>query len=172
MNILSNRSFKLKTSAGQISRLRILKNGLPQDSTMSPIYICDIPTTVSHQYFYADDMALLYSHKCWPKVQETPSRDMKDLADFLQTWRVKLNKTKITSTPFHLNNHKAQRQLNICVHRTTIPYNPHPIHLGVKLDRLLTYSQHIEGLRGKVMARNNFIRCLSASTWGANAKTL
>ena len=29
MNILSNRSFKLKTSTGQISRLRILKNGLP-----------------------------------------------------------------------------------------------------------------------------------------------
>ena len=30
INILSNRNFKLKTSAGQISRLRILKNDLPQ----------------------------------------------------------------------------------------------------------------------------------------------
>ena len=62
MNILSNRSFKLKTSAGQISRPRILKNGLPQGSTLSPIllniYISDIPTTASHQYGYADDMAL------------------------------------------------------------------------------------------------------------------
>ena len=85
MNILSNRNFKLKTSTGQISRLRILKNGLPQGSTLSPIlfniYISNIPTTVSH----ADDMALLYSHKCWPKVKETLSRDMEDLVDFSQT---------------------------------------------------------------------------------------
>ena len=130
MNILSNRSFKLKTSSGQISRLRILKNGLPQGSTLSPIlfniYISNIPTTVSHQYGYADDMALLYSHKCWPKVEETLSRDMEDLADFLQTCRLKLNSSKTTSNPFRLNNHEVQRQLNICVHGTTLPHNPHP----------------------------------------------
>ena len=176
MNILSSRSFKLKTSTGQISRLRILKNGLPQGSTLSPIlfniFISDIPTTVSHQYGYAYDMALLYSHKCWPKVEETLSRDRENLADFLQTWRLKLNTTKTTSTPFHLNNHEAQRQVNICVHGTTLSHNPQHKYLGVKLDKLLTYRQHIEGLRVQVMARNNFIRCLSVSTWSANAKTL
>ena len=63
MNILSNRSFKLKTSTGQISRLCILKNGLSQGSTLLPIlfniYISDIPTTVSHQYGYTDDTSLL-----------------------------------------------------------------------------------------------------------------
>ena len=176
INILLNCSFKLKTSAGQISRLRILKNGLPQGSTLSPIlfniHISDISTTVSHQYCYANDMALLYFHKCWPKVEETPSRDMDGFADFFQTCRLKLNSSKTASTPFHLKNHEARRQLNICVHGNTLPHNPHPRHFGVKLDRLLTYRQHIEGPRGKVMARNNFIRCLSGSTWGANAKTL
>ena len=113
MNILSNHSFKLKTSTGQISRLCILKNGLLQDSTLSPIsfniYISDIPTTISHQYGYADDMVLLYSHKCRPKVEETLSRDMEDLVDFQQTWRLKLNSSKTISTPFHLNNHEVQQ---------------------------------------------------------------
>ena len=117
MNILSNRSFKLKTSTGQISRLRMLKNGLPQGSTLSPIlfniYISDIPTTFSHQYSYADNMALFNSRKFWSKVEETLSRDRENLADYLQTWTLKLNTAKTTSTPFHLNNHKAQRQLNI-----------------------------------------------------------
>ena len=176
MNVLSSRSFQLKTSEQQTSRLRILKNGLPRGSTQSPIlfniYISDVPTTVSHQYGYADDMALLYSHKCRPKVEETLSRDMEDLADFLQTWRLKFNTTKTTSTPFHLNNHKAQWQLNICIHGTTLSHNPHPKYLGVKLDKQLAYGQYIEGLHVKMMARNNFIRCLSGSTWGANAKTL
>ena len=117
-------------------------------------------------------MVLLYSHKCRPNVEETLSRDMEDLADFSQTWRLKLNSTKTTSTLFYLNNYEAQRQPNIYIHGTTLPHNPHPKYLGVKLDRQLTYRQHIEGLRGKVMARNNFIRCLCGSTWGANAKTL
>ena len=117
-------------------------------------------------------MALLYSHKFWQKVEETLSRDMEDFADFLQTWRLKLNSSKTTSTPFHLNNHEAQRKLNICVHGIILPHNPHPRYLGVKLDRQLMYRQHIEGLREIVMARNNFIRCLSGSTWGANAKAL
>ena len=176
MNILSNRCFKLITSTGQISRLRILKNGLTQGSTLSPIlfniYISDILTTVSHEYGYADDIALLYFHKCWKKVEKTLSKDMEDFADFLQTWRLKLNTAKTTSTPFHLNNHEAQRQLNICVHGTTLLHNPHPKYFGVKLDRQITCRQHIEGLRGKVMARNNFIRYLCGSAWGANAKTL
>ena len=62
---------------------------------------------------------------------------MEDLADFSQTWRLKLNTTKTISTPFHLNNLEAQWQLNICVHGTTLPLNPHSMYLGVKLDRQL-----------------------------------
>ena len=89
-------------------------------------------------------MALLYSHKCRPKFKETLSRDMEELADFLQTWKLKLTTTKTTSTLFRLNNHEAQRQPNICVHWNTLPHNPHPKYFGEKLDRQLTYRQHIE----------------------------
>ena len=52
-NILSNRSFVLKTSDGQSSRPRRLKNGLPQGSVMAPtlfnIYISDMPKTTAQQ---------------------------------------------------------------------------------------------------------------------------
>jgi len=81
VNIISNRSFILKTSDGQCSRLQRLRNGVPQVSTLAPmlfnIYISDIPDTVSTQYGYADDLALLFddlfSHKCWSEVEEVLS---------------------------------------------------------------------------------------------------
>ena len=63
--IISNRSFILKTSDGQVSRSRWLKNGIPQGSVLAPtlfnVYISDLPETTSAQYGYADDLAFLYS---------------------------------------------------------------------------------------------------------------
>ena len=48
VDIISNRSFILKTSDGQCSRLRRLTHGVPQGSTLAPmlfnIYISAIPT--------------------------------------------------------------------------------------------------------------------------------
>ena len=60
MEMLSNRSFVLQTSDGQRSRLRRLRNGIPQGSVLSPmlfnIYIHDLPET-SRKYGYVDDLA-------------------------------------------------------------------------------------------------------------------
>ena len=72
MELLTNRSFTIRTSDGQVSRLRRIHNGVPQGSTLAPtlfnIYISDIPKTTSKQYGYADDLALLAAHKTWEKV--------------------------------------------------------------------------------------------------------
>ena len=77
VDFVSNRSFILRTSDGQCSRLRRLKNGVSQGSTLAPmlfnIYISDIRDTVSTQRCYADDLALLFSHKCWSEVEEVLS---------------------------------------------------------------------------------------------------
>ena len=63
MEMLSNRSFIEQTNDGQRSRLRIMKNGVPQGSVLSPmlfnIYISDLPETTSRKYGYADCHELL-----------------------------------------------------------------------------------------------------------------
>jgi len=65
MEVVGNRSFTLITGNGKRSRLRRLKNGVPQGSVLAPlrfnIYISDAPITVSRKYAYADDLA---SHAC------------------------------------------------------------------------------------------------------------
>ena len=174
--LLSNRRFTLQTSDGRLSRPRPLKNGVPQGSTLSPllfnIYISDLPYTQSQQYGYADDLALLYVDKDWKEIEKTLESDMMNISTYLDKWRLKLSTAKTTTTAFHLNNREANRHIKIFVRGSLLPHQSHPTYLGVKLDRQLTYRQHLEGLRSKVSARNSLIRCLAGTSWGAKTSTL
>ena len=175
-NILSNHRFVLKTNDGQTSRPRCLNNGIPQGSFLAPmlfnIYLSDIPQTTSRQYGYADDLALFFSDRRWSTVEEVLSKDTAKIANYLLKWRLKLSMAKTTTTAFHLNNKEAKRQLAIKLHGTILPHNTHPTYLSIKLDRQFTFRQHLEGLSSKVEARNNLLRCLTGTSWGASATTL
>ena len=50
-------------------------------------------------------------------------------------------------------------------------YN-HLKYIGVTLDRTLSYKQHIHNTKMKVATRNNLLRKLPSSKWGANASTI
>jgi len=73
MEMVSNRSFTLTTESGKRSRLRCLKNGVPQGSVLAPllfsIYISDLPTTVCRRYAYADDLAIMHADGDWQLVE-------------------------------------------------------------------------------------------------------
>ena len=56
--------------------------------------------------------------------------------------------------------------------RTKLENIPHPKYLGVTLDRTLDYKQPIYNTKMKVATRNNLLRKLSNSKWGANAGTI
>lgn len=47
-----------------------------------------------------------------------------------------------------------------------------PTYLGVKLDRSLTYNPHVTKLRKKLTTRNNLLRKLAGTSWGATASCL
>ena len=176
MELLTNRSFTLRTSDGQVSRLRRIHNGVPQGSTLVPtlfnIYISDIPKTTSNQYGYADDLGLPAAHKTWGKVEETLNQDIQSLSEYLSRWRLKLSTAKTTTTAFHLNNRDTHRQLDVLVNGAPLPNSNNPVYLGVTLDRSLTYKKHLENLQSKVNARNGLLRCLAGSSWGAYTSTL
>jgi len=101
MEMIDNRSFTLTIGNGQRSRLRRLKNGVPQGSVLAPllfnIYISDLPTTISRKFAYADDLAIMHVDGDWQAVEGALSKDMATLGEHLQTRKLKLNTTKTVS---------------------------------------------------------------------------
>ena len=145
MKLVQNRSFTLTTGDSKQSRLRRLKNGVPQGSVLASllfnIYTYDLPSMIFKTFAYADDLALLHSFGNWKDLEGTLSQDMSTLSAYLQTGRLKLSHTKTVTIAFHLNNREAKRELKVA-------------------------------LRKKLSSRVTLLRRLVGSGWGAGAKTL
>ena len=176
MELVRNRGFTLTTGDNKLSRLRRLKNGLPQGSVLAPllfnIYVCDLLSITSKKLAYADDLAILYSSGIWKVLGRTLSKDMTTLSAYLHAWRLKLSLAKTVTAVFHLHNREAKRELKVKNNGKVLPFCSVPTYLCVKLDRTLTYRDHLEALRKKLSTRVSLLRRLAISGWGAGAKIL
>ena len=176
MELVRNRSFTLTTGDSKQSRLRRLKNGVPQGSVLAPllfnIYTYDLPFMISRKFAYADDLALLHSSENWKDLERTISQDMFTFSAYLQTWRLKFSHTKTVTAPFHLNNREAKREIKVYNNNRLLPFYPNPTYLGVKLDRSLTFRHHLMALRKKLSSRVTLLRRLVGLGWGPGAKAL
>ena len=119
MELIRNRSFTLTTGDSKPSRLRRLRNGVPQGLVLAPllfnIYTYDIPSITFKKFAYADDLAILYTSEEWKELERTLSQDMTTLSKYLQTWRLKLSHTKTVTAAFHLHN----RELSVSLRSVT-----------------------------------------------------
>jgi len=171
MEMVGNRSFTLTTGNGKRSRLRRLKNGVPQRSVLVSLlfntYISGLPTTISRKYAYADDLAMMHADGDWQAVEVVLTKDMATLGVYPQTWKLKLSTTKTVSAAFHLYNKEAKRELKVKYNNETLPFCSEPKYLGVTLDRLLTYRRHLDSLHKKLTSRVALLRRLAGSSWGA-----
>ena len=175
MELVRNWSFTLTTGDSKQSRLRRLKNGVPQETVLASllfnIYTYDLPSMVFRKFAYADDLALLHSSGNWKDLEGTLSQDMSTLLAYLQTWRLKLSHTMTVTAAFHLNNREAKRELKVYNNDRLLPFCPTPTYLGVKLDRSFTFRHHQVALRKKLSSRITLLRRLVGSGWGGGAKT-
>ena len=175
MELVRNRSFTLTTGDSKQSRLRRLKNDVPQGSVLASllfnIYTYGLPSMISGKFAYADDLALLHSSGNWKDLEGTLSQDMSTLSAYLQSWRLKLSHTKTVTAAFHLNNREAKRELKVYNNGRLIPFCPTPTYLGVKPDRSLTFRHHLVALLKKSSSRHHIAeatRGLGMGCWCKN----
>ena len=164
MELIRNRSFTLTTGDSKQSRLRRLKNGVPQGSVLAPlllnIYTYDLPSMISRKFAYADDLTLLHSSGNWKDLEGTLSQDMSTLSAYFQTWRLKLNHTKTVTAAFHLNNRETKRELKVYNNDRLLPFCPTPTYLWLKL------SSHVSSPSSGIAQKTIIARHTAEATRG------
>jgi len=78
---------------------------------------------------------------------------------------------KVTSV-FHLHNMRSRRELDVQMNGQRLRHDPHPVYLGVTLDRTLSYRGHLTSTAAKLKSRNNLITKLAVMSLDACASTL
>lgn len=154
------------------SDFNIIKYGVPQGSILGPLlfnlYINDIISITNYQCtLYADDISIIINKNRNLDYENEINNTIKNIINWLKynNLNVNINKTKLIQF-FNING-KSQ---NIC-----ITYNGEPItecnsvkFLGIDIDSMLTWKDHISNLCKKI---NRFSYALYRLTKLANQNT-
>ena len=140
-------------------------------TTYLQLYTNDQPIHPGTRSFvYADDLVVTTQSTDFAHIEETLTSALDGLSEYYTTNQLRANPTKTQVSLFHLRNCECGKQLNISWNGVNCNL---PVYLGVTLDRTLSYKAHIiEKTKKKVGTRNNIIRKLRTSKWGATPTTL
>ena len=92
--MLTNRRFQVFMGSNK-SRWRTLSDDLTQGSVLSPIlfnlYMHDVPQTTCKQFWFADDLELVFQCSSFEEGEMMLSTDFIIIKEFLDKWSLKIN---------------------------------------------------------------------------------
>ena len=122
-----------------------MRAGEEQGGLISPelfsLYVNDLPST-SHLGLYADDTAIIGM-----------SRNQTVLVSYLSGWSIAINVYKITAINFGCAGRRFIQSRPVTLFGEPIEWVHTSLHLGVTLDRRLTWSPKIDQFRKRVAER-------------------
>ena len=123
-------------------------------------------------YIYADDLCITTQQSDFQHVEHTPELALDEMSIYYSRNHLKPNPAKTQLCCFHLSNRNAKHKLNVTWNGLELDHYPNHIYLGVTLDRTLSFKQHALNTKAKVNSRNNLLRKLTNSRWGALPATV
>ena len=160
----------------EVSRQRTLNDGLPQGAVLSCLlfllYVGDVPDTNSRKFIFADDFALAVQSNTFMRIEMALTMDIDIMRKYFVKWRLKPNPKKTKVSVFHLRNSHAWRELRVLFEGVPLTHDFFPKYLGTTMDRSMSFKPNCENLAAKITTRNNLLRKLAGTTWGADANVL
>ena len=175
-NFLQYRTARVKLD-GQTSHRVPLQQGVPQGGVISPtlfiIFINDIteklPRHVS-KAIHADDLALWTAADHLTTANYRMQEALDVVGKWATDWGVEINTTKTTTTCFSLSNTKETT--NLSINGRQLLQEDNPTYLGIKLDKRLTWNQHLKEAEKRATRKLALMKKLAGTHWGANGNIL
>ena len=137
------------------------------------VYTNDQPVhNETRSFIYADDMCIATQRSTFEQIETILTEALQNLEEYYERNHLRTNLDKTQTCAFHLKNREASRKLNITWYDKHLEHIPNPVYLGVTLDRTLSYKEHIHKLKCKTSARNEILKNLSNTKWGAKLSTI
>ena len=176
---LNNRQAKVKLH-GVLSSSKPLRQGVPQGCVLSPLlflfFINNLAECLVEEFgedaydilfsLFADDVSILCRDRDKITAAETAQKAVDVIANWSNAWKLELNASKSEVSFFSTWTKEAKWKPTVTINGSSIPFNPHPVLLGVTLDRQLTFSEHAEVVSKKAVAKTKIISAVSHSKWG------
>lgn len=105
-------------------------------------------------------------------IEHTLTDALIPLSQFFKKWKLIPSPNKTEVSCFHLTNKLAKREMQGLFANQPLKHNHFQKYLGVTLDRALCFKKHLTKVTEKLTTRNNIIKKLCGTTWGATATTL
>lgn len=176
-NYLNDRTFQVRVQSSK-STLHQILCGVPQGSVLGPllfnIFIDDIIEKIktADKGLFADDLSIWVTCPRVEGVESKLQQAIEKVEAWSAIWRMKLSTTKTVCTLFTRINGQGNRKLDIKLYGKRIKHDNKPKLLGLKLDKNLTFYDHIQEIKARVHRRINMMRSIRGKNWGASPKLL
>ena len=127
--------------------LRIMKNGVPQGSILSPmLFNINIIELMEKKHLGRTVILVdvLQRQPSCKEMEEGLTKDMLILVKYLRNWRLQLGVGNTVSAAHRAINREWKLELNVFAASKRVVSQQTPKYIGVRLDRMLSFKQHLE----------------------------